>query len=85
MAQTHEYHQKPMITISDLQQLTVKWTERMNNPSQPFSYKIALSECIFDLNRLISHSIEEELTYEDFLQAEADNYLSSIEAHENAA
>jgi hypothetical protein len=74
-----------MITVSDLQQLTVKWTERMNNPSQPFSYKIALSECIFDLNRLISRSIEEELTYEDFLQAEADNYLSSIEAHESAA
>ena len=72
-----------MITVSDLQQLTVKWTERMSNPSQPFSYKIALSECIFDLNRLINKTLLNEITEEDardyMLSQEADDYLSSEE------
>ena len=75
-----------MIYISDIQQLADKWTERMNNPTQSFDYKNAISECIYDLNQLINHSIEEELDYKEMLDSwEADNYLSSIEAHEAVA
>ena len=75
-----------MIYISDLQQLADEWTERLNNPAQSFEYKNALSECIYDLNQLINHSIEEELDYKEMLDSwEADNYLSSIEAHEAVA
>lgn len=78
-----------MIAISDLQQLTVKWTERMDNPSQPFSYKIALSECIYELNQLINKTLLDEMTEEDardyILTQEADSYLSSEENYYAAA
>ena len=71
-----------MINVADLQNLIDSWQERVDSPVQPFSYKNALLECIYDLNRIISQSIEEEMTYQDFLQQEADAFLSSIEAHE---
>jgi len=78
-----------MIYISDIQQLADKWTERMNNPAQSFDYRNALSECIYELNQLINHSILDELTEEDasdYLHSqEADDYLSTMEAHEPAA
>lgn len=71
-----------MITVNDCQQLADKWTERMNNPTQSFDYKNALSECIYELNQLINHSIEEELTYQDFLDMEADSHISNLEPEE---
>lgn len=74
-----------MITVSDIQQLINKWQERVDNPSQPFAYKNGIGECIYDLNQLILHSIQEELSYEDFLSMEADSYLSSLESHEKVA
>ena len=74
-----------MVTVSDLQQLVSKWQKRVDSPIQPFAYKTGISECIFELNQLIDQSIEEELTYQDFLDQEADRYLSSVEAHEAVA
>ena len=75
-----------MICVSDLQQLISSWQERMGKQTHPLEYKNALSECIYDLNQLINHSIEEELDYKEMLDSwEADNYLSSIEAHEAVA
>jgi hypothetical protein len=72
-----------MIYISDIQQLADKWTERMNNPTQSFDYKNALSECIYELNQLINKTLLDELTEEDarqyLLEQEADSYLSSEE------
>ena len=72
-----------MISISDVQQLADKWTERMNNPSQSFDYKTALSECIYELNQLINKTLLDELTEEEardyLLSQEADEYLSSEE------
>ena len=74
-----------MIYISDVQQLADKWTERMNNPSQSFDYRNALSECIYDLNQLINKTLLDEMTEEDareyMLSQEADDYLSSEEAY----
>lgn len=74
-----------MVTVADLQKLTSQWQERLDNPNQPTDYKDALFECIYDINCLINHSIEEELSYQDYLQIEADNYLSTMEAHEEVA
>ena len=74
-----------MIYVADLQKLMSSWQERMESPVQPSAYKDALSECIYDLNNLILRAIEDELTYQDFLDMEADSYLSSMEAHEKAA
>ena len=78
-----------MIYINDLQQLTDKWTERMNNPAQSFEYKNALSECIYDLNQLINKTLLDELTEEDardyILSQQADSYLSSEENYYAAA
>lgn len=72
-----------MIYISDIQQLADKWTERMNNPTQSFDYKNAISECIYELNQLINKTLLDELTEEDarqyLLEQEADSYLSSEE------
>lgn len=72
-----------MISISDVQQLADKWTERMNNPSQSFDYKTALSECIYELNQLINRTLLDELIEEEardyLLSQEADEYLSSEE------
>ena len=88
MEKTIDCFKKPwkMITVSDLQQLITKWQEGLEQASQPFSYRIGVSDCIYDLNQLINHSIEEELDYQDMLQSwEADDYLSSMEAHEDVA
>jgi hypothetical protein len=74
-----------MVTLTCLQKLASRWQERLDNPNQPTAYKDALSECIYDINCLINHSIEEELSYQDYLQIEADNYLSTMEAHEEVA
>ena len=72
-----------MIYISDVQQLADKWIERMNNPTQSFDYKNAISECIYELNQLINKTLLDELTEEDarqyLLEQEADSYLSSEE------
>lgn len=74
-----------MIYVSDLQQLVSQWLDRLDNPTQPQSYKDALGECIYELNKLIDKSIEEELDYKDALDSwDADNFLSSLEAHEAA-
>lgn len=75
-----------MIYISDIQQLADKWADRMNNPTQSFDYKNALSECIYELNQLIGKTLCEAMTEQDaidsILSQEADNYLSSMEAHD---
>ena len=72
-----------MIYINDIQQLADKWTERMDNPAQPFDYKNALSECIYELNQLVNKTLLDEMTEEDareyILSQEADDYLSSEE------
>lgn len=73
-----------MIYVSDLQQLVSVWTERLGNNSQPSSYKDALSECIYELNNLISTSILEEFTYQDFLEKEADTQLSIMKEYGEA-
>lgn len=74
-----------MIYINDLQQLTNQWTERMNS-SQPASYKDALMDCIYDLNKLISQSILDEMTEKDareyILSQQADEYFSNLEPDE---
>lgn len=75
-----------MITVSDMQQLLASWTERLNTSFQPSPYKDALSECIYELNQLITHSIDEELSYQEYLDSwTADDYLSTMEAHEQIA
>ena len=68
-----------MITISDLQKLQQSWQDRLDSTIQPLAYRDALSECIYDISVLINSSIEEELSYQDFLSQQADDYLSSEE------
>lgn len=72
-----------MIYPSDISKLTSQWTERMGNSSYPQPYRDALMECCNELNTLIDSSIQEEFDYKDYLYSiEADNYLASMEAHE---
>ena len=83
MEKVNEYYPWLMIYINDIQQLSDKWTERMNNPAQSFDYRNALSECIYDLNQLINKTLLDQMTEEDavqyMLEQEADSYLSSEE------
>ena len=75
-----------MIYISDLQNLVSNWLERMNDSSQPSAYKDAVNDCVYDLNGLIDKFINEECNAMDYLDSiEADNFLSSLEAHEAVA
>ena len=75
-----------MVYISDLQQLLSQWQERAKSGSQPTFYKDALNDCVYELNSLIEKSVLEDADYEDMLEEiEADNYLSSVEAHESFA
>ena len=89
MEEVNEYYPWLMIYISDVQQLADKWTERMNNPTQSFDYKNALSECIYELNQLINRTLLDEMTEEDarqhMLEQEADSYLSCEESYYAAA
>ena len=72
-----------MIYISDIRQLTDKWTERMNNPAQSFDYRNALSECVYELNQLINKTLLDQMTEEDardyILSQEVDSYISCEE------
>ena len=72
-----------MIYISDIRQLTDKWTERMNNPAQSFDYRNALSECVYELNQLINKTLLDQMTEEDardyILSQKADSYISCEE------
>lgn len=76
-----------MLYESDVRGLLQQWEARLNCPEADDApeYRDALRDCIFDLNNLLSKSIEEELSYQDFLEMQADSYLSSEEAHEKAA
>ena len=74
-----------MLYTSDFNQLLNNWNAQLNSKSVDPAYKDALRDCIYDLNSLLTKSIDEELTYQDFLEMEADSYLSSLEAHEPAA
>ena len=74
-----------MIYNCDINQLISEWNKRMTDTSYDPSYHDALNDCIYELNNLLSKSIEEELTYQDYLEMEADSYLASQEAHEYVA
>lgn len=75
-----------MITVSDIQQLIASWAKRLDTSFQPSPYKDALSEYIYELNQLVTNSIDEELSYQEYLDSwAADDYLSTMEAHEQIA
>lgn len=49
------------------------WTERLDNPVLPQSYKDAVNDCLFELNRLVSGALEEELdAYEPLKEVRSD-------------
>lgn len=67
-----------MIYISDLQQLITSWQQRMTTNKHPIPYKDALNDCIYELNQLISCSLDEELSYREYIESwKADDFLDS--------
>ena len=85
-----------MIYDSDIASLISKWEIRLKETSNVRDYKDALSECINELHEVLEDSIIEEAEswfknrtpeeLEDyFCSMEADNYNSTIEAHERTA
>lgn len=72
-----------MLYESDLNKLLGQWTERLDFQTAKQEYKDAVRDCIYDLKCLLDKNFEEEaLAEEAFEQQLADNYLSTIEAHD---
>ena len=67
-----------MIYLSDIQELISDWTDRLDNPTYPQSYRDALGECIYDLNTMIVKSVEEEMDAFESLK-------SQLPVHDKAA
>ena len=45
--------------ITDLQKLISQWTERMGNTTHPLPYRDALGECIYELNCLLTKTLQD--------------------------
>ena len=74
-----------MIYTKDIDKLIDKWQLSLQSFKDNPDYVDGIRDCIYDLSNLVTKSINEELTYQDFLEMEADSYLASIEAHEKVA
>lgn len=75
-----------MINMSDINALITQWTQRLGNLTYPQAYRDALLECSYELNKLLTNSIDEEIKAREMIdEQQADEYLSSLEAHEHAA
>lgn len=72
-----------MIYPSDLKTILQQWETTVQHYSPSSDCHKAVSRCISDIQHLLNQSHTDDLTYEDFLSMEADEYLSSIEAHDN--
>ena len=85
-----------MLYDSEIYGLLSKWEGLYATTTESASYKDALNDCIYDLKSLMDIHVQEETDafirnlppeelYQLFLEQEADNYLSTMEAHETAA
>ena len=70
-----------MLYDSEINSLLDQWTERLNYVTAEQSYKDAVRDCIYDVKSLI-HSQDVEEAAAAFEQEIADDYLSTIEAHD---
>ena len=50
-----------MIYLTDINRLLSVWIERMGDMRFPSAYREAVSDCVYELNSLVSSTIEEEL------------------------
>jgi hypothetical protein len=75
-----------MFYESDITNLVTQWNDRASNPIYDDSYRKAVAECAYELNTALLKAFEEEVNAWEFLDEQyADEYLSSLEAHEPAA
>lgn len=84
-----------MIQESSITTLFSQWQSLISSPDCPEEYRSAVLNCIHDLQQLITSgedslgqylsSLPSKEVEEYLLQQEADDYLSTIEAHEPAA
>lgn len=75
-----------MIYVSDLNSLINKWYKKGFQQYKTLEYQEAIAECISDIEELITKTINEEIDYRQAMEEiAADDYLSSMEAHEDAA
>ena len=75
-----------MIYVSDLNSLINKWHKKGFQQYKTLEYQEAIAECISDIEELITKTINEEIDYRQAMEeVAADDYLSSMEAHEDAA
>lgn len=86
-----------MVQESDISNLISIWEQRLSNTLYSNDYKIAIKECLFDLKKVLDTpktyeefidsivaNLPSEEVEEYLREQEADSYLSSIEAHEEA-
>lgn len=71
-----------MVYENDINKMLSQWQSGLVNQSA--DYKVAVMDCIYDLRCLMDKQFAEEaLARECFEEQLADNYLSSIEAHDS--
>lgn len=70
----------------DVKKLISQWKKRASNSAYSDPYRVAVNECIFELDDFLSQMFDGEIEAREYLnQLEAEDYLSSIEAHDNIA
>lgn len=55
-----------MIYISDVKPLLLQWKERLSKSTNDDSYKVALSECIYDLEKSLDNTLDSQITSDNF-------------------
>lgn len=55
-----------MIYVSDVKPLLQQWRKRLNKSNNDDSYKVALSECIYDLEKSIDTTLSSQITSDNF-------------------
>jgi hypothetical protein len=60
-----------MMYLTDIERLLSSWTERLGNPTLPQSYKDGLNDCLFELNQLVSDTVENEIAAYEHIMEEA--------------
>ena len=67
-----------MIYTKDINDLLAQWTKRMAEFSSNSEYVDGVRDCIYDLNQLLTKSLDEELAYKDYVEQEQLSFLPPL-------
>lgn len=75
-----------MFYTEDINKLISEWIKRSQEDKYTDDYKKAIAECAFELQCMLDILFSQECEVRQYLdEIDADNYLATQEAHDNAA